>query len=50
MGAGILKLYCDVKLRKDSLPGTEQKMSIGVVTNEKTYLLLRSRALIPVRK
>ena len=43
-------LYFDVELSKDSLPGTEQKMSTGVVANKRPSLLLGSRALIPVRK
>ena len=42
-------LYFDVELSKDSLPGTEQKMSTGVVANKRPSLLLGSRALIPVR-
>ena len=40
-------LYFDVELSKDNLPGTEQKMSTGVVANKRPSLLLGSRALIP---
>ena len=43
-------LYFDVELSKDSLPGTEQKISTGVVANKRPSLLLGSLALIPVRR
>ena len=40
-------LYFEVELSRDSLPGTEQKMSTGEVANKRPSLLLGSRALIP---
>ena len=43
-------LYFDVELSKDSLPGTEQKMSTGEVANKRPSLLLMSRGLIPKKQ
>ena len=40
-------LYFDVELSKDSLPGTEQKISTGEVASKRPSLLLMSRGLMP---